>query len=83
MLFLSPVPHGEVEDDTGKEATFSHTEEKACGEEARHVLGHAQQGCHYAPDECEGRKPYFRGGQFESDVAWDLCGLVDHVKLII
>lgn len=53
MLFFSPVPHGEVEDDAGKKATFSYTEKKTCGEEAGEVLGHAQQGCHHTPGERE------------------------------
>ena len=57
MLFFSPIPHGEVEDDAGEQATLSHAEEEACDEEARQVLGHAHQGCHYAPGQCECGKP--------------------------
>ena len=78
MLFLSSVPHREVEDHAREKATFCHAQEKARGEEASHILCHAQQGCHYPPGKRECRKPYFGGGQLKSDIAWYLSGLVHY-----
>ena len=83
MLFFSPVPHGEVENDAREEATLCHTQKKACGVESSHALSDAQQGCDYAPGECECRKPYFGRGQFQGDIARYLSVLVDCVKVSI
>lgn len=82
MLFFSPVPHGEVENNAGEQATLCHAQNKACGKEASHVLSDAQQGCHYAPGECECRKPYFGRGQFQGDIARYLSALAHRVMLI-
>lgn len=82
MLLFSPVPHRKIEHHAREETALCHAQKEACGEEASHVLGDAQQGCDYAPGECECRKPNFRRCQLEDDIAWNLVALGHHTELI-
>ncbi len=42
MLLIPLIPHGEVKDDSGKETTLSHSEEKAGREESAIVLRYTE-----------------------------------------
>ena len=83
MLFFTPVPHRKVKHHAREEATLCHAQDESCGEEASHILGHAQQGCDNAPDESECRKPNFGRGQSEDDITWYLTALVKHREPIM
>ena len=41
MLFIPLIPHTEIEDHTGKQPAFRHTQEKPSDEEASEILGDA------------------------------------------
>lgn len=53
MLFVTLVPHAQIERDTGNEPTFRDTEEEADGEESGEILGDAHEGAYDTPDQGE------------------------------
>jgi len=71
MLFISFVPHAQIERSSREEPGFRNTQEEAGDEESGEALGEAHEGANDAPGEGHGRKPESRGCEFEDDVTWD------------
>ena len=72
MLFLTLVPHGKVEDDTGKETAFRHTKEESGDEKAGEVLSDAEEGGDNTPCDGQSWQPELWACALEDDVAGDL-----------
>ena len=71
MLFVSLVPHTEIECGSREEARFCHAEKEAYDEEPGKILSEAHKSANDTPREGESRKPELRSGEFEDDVTWD------------
>ena len=71
MLFVSLVPHAEIECGSREEAGFCHAEKEADDEEPGETLSEAHEGAHDTPCEGKSRKPESRSGEFEDEIRWD------------
>ena len=72
MLFISFVPHAQIEDGSREEPGFCDAQEEAGDEESREALGEAHESTNDTPCEGHGREPESRRCEFEGDVTWDL-----------
>jgi len=72
MLFISLVPHAQIERGSREEPTFCHAEKEANDEESGETLSKAHEGANYPPREGDSRKPEPRSSEFEDDVGRDL-----------
>ena len=72
MLFISFVPHAQIERSSREEPGFCDAQEEAGDEESGETLGEAHKGTNDTPREGHGRKPKSRRCDFEDDVTWDL-----------
>jgi len=71
MLFVSLVPHAEVERGSRKDPGFCDAQKEADDEQSGEALSEAHEGANDAPDEGESWKPEPRSGEFEDDVRRD------------
>ena len=72
MLFVSLVPHAQVERGSREEPAFCHTQEESDSQETGEILGEAHEGTNDTPHEGDSRKPEPRRCELENDVARDL-----------
>lgn len=71
-MFVSLVPHAQIEHHSREEPTFCRAQEEAGGEESGEILSEPREGADDTPQEGESRKPESRRREFEDDVTWDL-----------
>ena len=71
-LFVSAVPHTQVEHDSREVPAFCNTQDEAGGEEFTEILSKAREGTNDAPHESESWKPEPRRCKLEGDVAWNV-----------
>jgi len=72
MLFISLVPHAQIEHNSRGESTLCDTQKEADGEESGKILGKAHEGTNDTPCKGEGRKPKPWRRESEDDVRRDL-----------
>ena len=80
MLFVSLVPHAEVEHDSREQPALCNTQEEARGEETAEASSEAHEGAGDTPYKSDGRKPHPRGREFEDEITRDIeQGVTDKV----
>lgn len=72
MLFISLIPHAQIEHSSRKETAFRNTQKEAGDEQSGKILREAHEGAHNPPYEGKGGKPKPRRRAFENDVTGDL-----------
>ena len=72
MLFISLVPHAQIEYGSREEPTFCHTQKKAGDKESGETLSETHEGTNDAPREGDSRKPEPWSSESEDDVARDI-----------
>ena len=72
MLFVSFVPHAQIERSSREEPGFCDAQEEAGDEESGETLGEAHEGANDTPGKGDSRKPESWRCELEDDVAWDL-----------
>ena len=68
LLFVSLVPHAEIEHDSREEPALCDAQEKAGDEETVKASSEAHEGTGDTPYKSDGRKPHPRGCEFEDEI---------------
>ena len=71
MLFISFVPHAEIEHGSGEESRFCDAEKEADDNESGETLSESHECANDPPRKDKSRKPELRRCKLEDDVAWD------------
>jgi len=80
MLFISLVPHAQIEYGPREESTFCRTQKEADDEQSGETLSETHEGANDAPHESNSRKPEPWSREFEDDVTRDIeQGIADKV----
>ena len=72
MLFISLVPHAEIEHDPGEEPAFCDAQKEAGDEESGERLSEPHESADDPPCEGDSRKPESRRCELEGDITRDL-----------
>ena len=71
MLFISLVPHAQIEHDSRDESTFCDAQKEAGDKESGKTLSESHEGTNNTPCEGDGRKPEPRRCELEHEVTRD------------
>ena len=71
MLFISFVPHAQIEHDSREESTFCDAQKEAGDKESGETLSESHEGTNDTPCEGDCRKPESRRCELEHEIARD------------